>query len=423
MTSQVLGPVRSSYTPCFLTLPANISRLNFRSLLWHAGFLALAQNFIDIDTVIPAMMVESGGTAVHIGILTAIMLGGSSFTQLIFAPFISNFSYKRRFLLLGINSRMFALLAMGLMLFFTSYIRDDLRIWLIFVFISMFSLGGAFANISYTDILGKSIMEGTRKKFFSSRQIINGIILLGSVFLARRVLVSSPFPENYAHMFFIGFLALSVASLGFWNLREVVPSRLIVKSPAHFLQLMRHELRENPKLGNFLGFINTMGISIGLMPFVILYAKDVFGTASGDTANFLLYKVVGSVVMGLLLFAFANRFRYRNLLYLIAVIALLLPLALLMAPGRPPFGLVFFTGGIIYAIYSVSMNGVLLEVSGTANRALYTGIAGAGNILPALFPLFGGWVISHYGFNAFFILYMVSIATSLVFIYRLKCRL
>lgn len=405
-----------------MSLNQSISKNNFRSLLWHASFLALAQNFIDIDTVVPAMMVESGGTAMHIGILTAIMLGGSSFTQLFFAPFISNFSFKRKFLLSGINARMLALLSIGLLLYFNTYVQGNYRILMLFILISIFSLGGAFANISYTDILGKSIHESSRKPFFSMRQIITGVILLSSVFLARRVLVADPYPLNYAHMFLVGFIALSIASLGFWNLKETVPSRLVVKGPAHFFRLIRTELKKNRKLGYFLGFINTMGISIGLLPFVILYAKDIFGTASSDTGNFLLYKVTGSVFMGLLLFIFAKQFRYRNLLYLNAVIAMLLPLIIMLVPGQPPFGLVFFTGGIIFATYTITMNGVLLEVSGTSNRALYTGIAGAGNILPALFPLFGGWIIAGYGYNVFFILFMIFIAVSVFFIYRLKCK-
>ena len=69
-----------------MTVPRTISTHNFYAFLWHAGFLALAQNFMDVDTVIPAMLVESGGKAIHVGIMTAIMLGGSSFTQLIIAP-------------------------------------------------------------------------------------------------------------------------------------------------------------------------------------------------------------------------------------------------------------------------------------------------------------------------------------------------
>ncbi|NQT78354.1 MAG: MFS transporter [Bacteroidetes bacterium] len=399
-----------------------ISKSNFRSLLWHAGFLALAQNFIDIDTVIPAMMVDSGGTAMHIGILTAIMLGGSSFTQLIFAPFISNYAYKKKFLLLGINSRIFALLFIGIILYFNSYFGDDYRILLIFILISMFSLGGAFANISYTDILGKSIAEHSRKPFFSVRQVFTGMILLGSVFLARFVLTADEYPLNYAHMFFIGFIALAIASLGFWNLKEVTPSRLKVKNPGHFVRLIKSELNENQQLGHFLGFINTMGISIGLLPFVILYARENFDTHSSDTAGFLLYKVIGSVFMGLLLFVFARKFRYRNLLFLNVALAFVIPLFLLLASDSPPLNLVFFIGGIVFATYSISMNGVLLEVSGTTNRALYTGIAGAGNILPALFPLLGGWMIMQFGYPVFFILYMATILSSLYFIIKLKCR-
>ena len=101
-----------------MALTSAISKRNFYSLLWHAGFLAFAQSFMDIDTVIPAMLVDAGGSAVQIGILTAIMLGGSSFTQLFFAPFISNYNYKKRFLLLGINSRVLSLLGLGLLLLF-----------------------------------------------------------------------------------------------------------------------------------------------------------------------------------------------------------------------------------------------------------------------------------------------------------------
>jgi hypothetical protein len=39
---------------------------------------------MDVDTIIPAMLVESGRTALLIGLMTAIMAGGSSLTQLLF---------------------------------------------------------------------------------------------------------------------------------------------------------------------------------------------------------------------------------------------------------------------------------------------------------------------------------------------------
>lgn len=405
-----------------MNLSPEVSRHNYQAFLWHAVFLAFARNFMDVDTVMPAMLVEAGGTGLHIGLMTTIMLGGSSFTQLIFAPFITNFTYKRNLLLAGINGRILSLLLMGIMLYFSSRLQDRMLIWMIFVLITVFSLGGAFANVSYTDILGKSIDPSARKSFLSVKEGITGIVLLVSALLARKVLTLSSFPVNYACMFLTGFLALFVASLGFWRLKEQLPSRMVIRSMGDFLFRMRDELRKNRRLGYFLGWINTMGISITLLPFVMLYAKELYHTQSHETGTFLLYKVTGSVGIGFLLFALSSRFRYRYLLYVNVVVALLVPLVLLVSPGTPPFRFVFLEGGIVFAVYMISMNGVLLEISGTETRALYAGIAGAGNILPALFPMLGGWIIERYDFLWFFILFIFMVLSSLFFIYKLNCR-
>jgi len=405
-----------------MKLTPAISKRNFNSLLWHAGFLALAQVFMDVDTIIPAMLVDAGGSAVQIGILTAIMLGGSSFTQLVYAPFVSNYHFKKKFLLLGINSRVFSLLGMALILYFSSMVDESNIIWMIFILITIFSFGGAFANVSYTDILGKSIIQDSRKSFFSIRQVITGIVLFSSALLAKKVLSLSAYPTNYSYMFFIAFGALFAASLGFWNIKEVTPSQMAIKNPTHFFQLIKTELKQNKKLKYFLGFINTMGISISLLPFVILYAKEFFHAESTDTGLFLFYKIIGSVTVGFILYFLAGRYKYRYLQYGSAILAFTLPMFIFLSSEMPSFGIIFFIGGIIFTTYSISMNGVLLEVSGTENRTLYTGITGAGNILPALFPLLGGWIIKQFGFQPFFILFMAIILSSLFFIYKINCK-
>ncbi len=405
-----------------MKLTKKISKRNFYSLLWHAAFLAISRPFMDVDTVIPAMMVDAGGSAIQIGILTAIMLGGSSFTQLVFAPFISNYAYKRKFLLIGINARILALLGMGIMLFYSSLLNPTNVIWLIFLLITVFSLSGAFANISYMDIFGKSVLPEMRKPFFSLKQVINGTLLFISALLAKKALGIADFPYNYGYMFFIAFGALFMASLGFWNLKEVVPSKLKVSSPRHFVSLIKAELKTNPRLKYFLGFINTMGISISLLPFIILYGKEVLHTDSSATGWFLLFKIAGSVLTGFILFMLAGKYKYRNLLYGSALFSVMMPLLLFIPVHMPALISIFVVGGIVFTAYSISMNGVLLEISGTANRALYTGIAGAGNILPAVFPLLGGWIIKHYGFLPFFILYSLTILSALYFIRKLNCK-
>jgi len=83
---------------------------------------------------------------------------------------------------------------------------------------------------------------------------------------------------------------------------------------------------------------------------------------------------------------------------------------------------IFILGGIVCSIFSITMNGVLLEVSGKENRAIYTGFVGAGNIIPAIFPLVAGYLIRVFGFQNFFLLYIVIIIFSIFFICKLNCK-
>ncbi|HCD50867.1 MAG TPA: MFS transporter [Balneolaceae bacterium] len=376
---------------------------------------------MDVDTIIPAMMIDSGGSALQIGILSAIMVGGANFSQVFYAPFISNFKFKRKFLLIGINSRIVALLGMALLLFYSGELENKTVIWLIFLLISFFSFGGAYANVSYTDILGKSVLKDSRKSFFSIRQVLNGAILFLSALAAKQVLSASQYPENYAFAFLIACGALLLASAGFWNIKEVVPSKLPVKNASAFIHWMKNELSGNLRLKYFLGFVNTMGVSISVLPFMILYAKNIAGEAEVNAGLFLVFKIIGSVATGLILFLLAKKYQYRYLLYGSSLLAFILPLFILMSPESPAFPVIFIIGGVIFTIYNITMNGILLELSGTENRTLYAGITGTGNIFPALFPVVGGWIIQQFGFTPFFLLYMLIIAASGYFIYKINC--
>ncbi len=367
------------------------------------------------------MLVEAGGTPMHIGIMAAILTGGSSFTQLFFAPVVSNDPYKKKYLLIGINSRLASLLVITLMLWTFSNGQGDSILPLLFIAITVFAVGGAFANVSYTDILGKTIDQDSRKKFFSSKQLITSTVLLISAFLATRVLNMREYPQNYALMFMIGFTSLLIASFGFWRLKENVPSKLKIKGPRHYFQVMRQEVNSNKRIKYFLGFINTQGIAVSFLPFVILYAKNVFETGSADTGKFLFFKVMGGVIISVAILLFSKVSKYRFLLYLNVLLSISIPFILLIFNENPPFWLLFLIGGLVFSIYSITMNGVLLEISGNDNRTIYTGLAGAGNILPALFPLLGGWIIKNHGFTPFFSLYICIILLALYFIHKMKC--
>ncbi|MFA9392905.1 MAG: MFS transporter [Prolixibacteraceae bacterium] len=404
-----------------MTLSANTSKHNFWAFLWHAGFLAFAQNFMDVDTVIPAMVVEAGGSALHVGIMTSIMMGGASFSQLLFAPLVSNVAFKKKYLLTGINLRIISLFALAMILYRLSLNHSSSILVFIFIFISLFSFSGAFTNISYVDIIGKSISSPKRKTFFSAKQILGGLIVVSTAFLAKKILSAYNYPVNFSVMFLIGAFSLLVASGGFWKIRETEASGLQKSGAGNFLKNMASEWKSNPKLKYFLGFINTQGIAMSILPFVILYAKETFHSGSAQTGLFLLFKVIGVVSVSLLVLIITKKMKYNTMLFANVLLSVIFSLSVLLVKDLMMFKYLFILGGMIVSLYVITMNGILLEISGTHNRALYAGFAGAGSLLPTLFPLISGSIIKHWGFPSFFIAFMLIVSLSVFFIHKINC--
>ena len=407
-----------------MKLNAQISRHNYRSFIWHIIFFSVAINFMDFDTVIPAMLVQSGASAFQIGLMTAILLGGAKFAQLIAAPFLFYKKNKKPYLILGISIRFIALFSIATSFYYIDSLPEGMIIYLIFFFISFFSLSEAFASLSYTDILGKSVLQEKRKSFLSLRQAISSSLIFLSAFAVKEILKMFAFPDNYSVLFLLAGISLAIASLGFWNLKEVkVQKQESNQGLIHFLRLLRDELKGNKNLWSYLIIINTLGIGMGVLPFMILFAKENIGLDANQIGNFVILKTIGLVVSGLVLFRYANRFGYKSILYAAVIVSASIPVFGLFFGGNALiFQFAFLLGGIYVSFFTISRSGVLLEISTDTNRIIYAVLAGIGNILITIFPLLAGLVIEYWGFNVVFIMISATILISLFFIHRLKCK-
>lgn len=406
-----------------MIISAKNSKHNFRAFLWHAFFLALTTSFMDVDTVLTAMLVKAGGGSFAIGLLTAIMIGGASLMQLVFAGFLSGKMYKKKFLLTGIYLRIFAIAAIAVLFYLSDQIPDAWLLVLIFVFIAMFSFSGAFANVSYVDILGKSILSDRRKKFFTLQQTLNSVGLLASALVVRELLRYFGYPENYSLLFLVAALLLSVASGGFWKIREIPAPRKTGKTISDFLKMIPNEVRQNQNLKYYLLIINIMGLGMSILPFFILLAKEKFGLSDITVGNFLLFRVSGMFLISMMIFSFFRKKGYKGILYTGLIFGIALPpMALFLSESQFWYHLVFLLSGVFFSIYKIAISGILVEISNNENRAVYTGIAGAGNILPLVFPLVAGSLISFLGFHAVFIFVSLSLIFAIPLVSKLNCR-
>ena len=398
---------------------------NFWAFLWHAVWLALATTFTDINTVLPGLIVQAGGTEIHIGILTAVMIGVPLVTQLLFAGFLSSRRLKRPYLLLGINLRVAALVGVAWTLVAATGMTTGGTIGVVYLWMMLFGLSGAFAGVAYNDILGKSITGDLRKRFFVTRQVASTAAILVSALIARWVLSTYEYPTTYRILFWGAGATLLVASAGFWGLREepvATPPKGGVLTLAKKLPGM---LREDANLRNFVLMANFAGFGTALLPFLVLLARDRMGLTGDQIGAFLLVQIVGMLLSNIVWTRVVRRELYRGILLAATALGVVLPFLALLLAGTGStllYGIVFVVSGSAISARRIGRDGAIVEMSTETNRVLYTGATGTLNLTSALFPLVVGLLLRAVGYWPVFALATFAMAISGVFAYRLNCR-
>ncbi len=397
------------------------TKRNYLAFLVHALFLALTMSFIDVNTVIPNMMGELGAKSIHLGLLSAIMIGGASVMQLIFAILIIPLKKKKPALLVAIYIRVSALLLLGL------FLLSDLSgkswvIWALLLIMAMFSFGGAFANISYTDILGRAILTEKRKQFLMRKQLISSVGVIVSSLLVKVVLSYFHYPYNYAFLFISGSFILLLATIGFWMIDEPINTKVQKEPIRKRLSLLVQAVKEDKNVRKYLLFINTSGVILSTIPFLILFARTQFTVDGSLIGTYLLAQMGGGLITNVSLHTFYKKEEYRPLMYTFISIAAITPIIALLFSFTPIFYIVtFLFSGSAMELYKIVTPGVLLEISNDENRTLYTGLAGAGSIMNIIYPILAGLLVTVIGYMSVFILTSLYILTGFYFAKSIIC--
>jgi MFS family permease len=401
-------------------------RRNYYAFLWHALFLAFTSAFADKNTVLPGLILKAGGSAFHIGVLTTIMLAFPMLSQLIFAGYLSSRAFKKPFLLLGIYLRVIALGGVAWTLSVYNSMSPALVIMLVYGWMVIFSISGAFAGVSYNDILGKSIVGEVRKRFIVLKQAIRSAGILLSAVAARFLLAKLDYPGNYKTLFILASVFLAVAALGFWAIREkATENPMPRRNLFEIVRLIPSTLRADKNLVFFITISNLIGASVSLIPFYIAFAKSRIGLSDAMVGNYIFFHFGGMVLSNLLWNRVVKKHHFRGALASASVLGFVLPLLVIFFFNLFPeeyYQLIFILSGSAMSAFLIAAEGVLLEISNETNRSLYSGIFGAFNIVIAVYPMLAGVLVGLVGYTGIFIFAAALSLSALYFFPRLNCK-
>ena len=378
--------------------------------IWHGAFLALTMAMIDFNTVFPAMITDLVHSKIIFGIIYSLMLGIPYLFSLLFGHFLSTYRYRRKFLIMGIYLRGLAFLGMAAFMLFFGARSPWLVVGSFFIWILLFSLSGGLAGIAYEDIFGKLVAKGERGKLAAARQFASSLAAFGGGWIIARVFSvnSLPFPKNYAFILFIGFIGLIVASIAFWFIKEP-PSPVSGEARPSLASLLRsipNILRESPEFFRFILVENLSSFSLMIMPFYMIYAKDMFSVSDVYIGRYLLFQIGGTIASNLLWGWMSGRYDSRRVVRFCLLLGGVIPIVAIAIThlGADVFSIVFLLVGFVFSGRRVGFEPYLLDIIPADNRPVYLGIRGTLNVLVVLLPVLGGVIIHFAGYLPVFAL-------------------
>ena len=378
-------------------------RRNFLGGLWHGAFLALGMALTQPTTVIAAFVAELTGSTVWVGGLSTVLTVAAALPQLFIARLVEPRPTKMPFLLLAIYLRVTSWAVLAWLIYTIGDSHPDLLAWALVGLLAIFYAGGGLGNIPYTDIIGKVIPARRRGAFFGGKEALAGPLAVGAALLARRILAGVEYPESYALLFGLAAIALAVASLGFWLIRE--PPRADAPGRSQPWRAYWAQLGAAARRLRTLVIVQLLtGFSLMALPFYVVYAREELGGPPEAVGWFLLAQVTGGVLGNLLWARLVDRVSSRTMLTACALTSTVAPLLAIILASLGWWGLLptFFLAGAAFNGRRVGFQSALLELAPATERPTFAAL-NAVLILPvAVLPLLAGLLLQTWSYVALF---------------------
>lgn len=399
-------------------------RRNYLAFLWHAVFLSITVTFTEVNTIIPAMILQVGGSALHIGIASSIMIGIPVVSKLAFSSLLSRYEHKKPFLLIGIGMRVLSLAMIAYLLSSQRFFGLAGLLSLIYFLLLLFSSGGALAGLGYIDLVGSSLGSEGRRKFFTSKQLVGSVGMLLSMLVARQIVSTLSYPVNYILLFSLAAFFLATASGGFFTIREQESEVATPMSYAQVLRSLPGILKKDGSFRNYVILSNILSIGTVLTPFFLSLAKESLSFGSDLLGSLLLFQVSGNIASSLVWRRVIKAGGYKAVLWIRIALSVILPAAAILLVSLlsvEAYLVAIFLVGVLTGARAVSDEAVLVELSTRQNRVLYSGIVGTLNLSMVVLPLLLGFLIRAYGYPVVFLLASGCSLFGFLFLRRMSC--
>lgn len=406
-------------------------RRNFASFAGDWVFFVVGMAFVSYTSVIPSFINRLTDYAPLVGLVTAIAAGAWLLPQLFAANFVASRERKKPFViaLALIGRPMYLLVALAILL--TGGTNPSLLLVIFFVAETIFSATDGLSSVVFFDMLSRSIPPERRGRFYTTPQVIGGLLAMAAGFVVAQILGprGPAFPYNYALLFILCVASLFLSLVFFSSLKEPVQQAQGKREPwraymPRLIALLRQD--EQFRLINVVRLLAGMGALA--LPFYVVYATDVLLMSAENVGLFVSAQVLGGIAASLAMGYLNERSGSKVVTQITIALGLCTPLLALLIHYHFPqdrtvtyiYALVFVLIGANYTGYMQGFMNLVLEMSPPDQRAAYVGLYNTvGGSLIMVAPVLGGLLLQSTSHPILFAATAIGPAMSLVLSFRL----
>jgi len=411
------------------------TRWNFGVMVLGTGAWVAGLAFVEPIAVLPVLITSLGGSQLVVGLASAAQQATWVLPHLLAVSMALRRPRKKPLVFYPclITRLPFLLIAIAFSLSWAST-HERALLYLVIAVYAFFFLGEGLSNVSWYDILARSVPPTRRGRLVGGMQVVGGVLAIGSGAVVQRTLSDSslPFPQNYGRLFVFLTIGMGLATVALALIREPPGDASPREEPAaRFIRSIPEMLRRYPLLRRMVPVQLLCGFSAAAAPFYAVHASSRLHLPPSVGGLFIWAATIGAVVAGFVYGYFSDRFGSTRVIRSTACMVVLAPLLALLVPffARAAglesglaylYGLVFIAHGTIWGGTWMGFGNYILEIAPAALRPSFVALRVVFSLPIAVMPIMGGLICRVVSFEALFLLVAVGGIASVVYAWRLE---
>ncbi len=402
------------------------------------GIIAMAGlRLADEGTIIPLLMHRLTGMAWVVGVTLGVSMIARTVALIVLARRLDTLAYKKPHYIISGIVRCLALLVTGAALFWAESFGLRVVAAIVFAGVLARGVGGAYANLAFTDMVAKAVPTTKRGSLWLWRRVI-GLAIAGAVVAPLvRYLVGPtspfPFPVNFAILFTTSAGIMSFAWLIFSTVEEP-PSHASSRRLALGAHLVRgwRMLKRDAGYRRLIRARLMLGLAGGIRPFFIVFASKVWGLGDEVVATFLAVQIGAEVRAAIVAGRMSDRLGNRRVLLMASMaLASSALVAVAAAFGQWKFAVnfgpwtvtaqvallsvAFAAGGFYLSALTIGSMNYMMDIAPERKRPSYLAFMGLFTLPMAIGPMVYGWAADALGYRVVFTTGLTLAAAALYF--------